>query len=77
MSTRPTCPECKGEHLRRTRGVGTRGGHGPDLLPGLHGFWRSAKVDVVLCTDCGLVRYYADLETRTKAKQSKRWTGVR
>ena len=40
-----TCPECAGQNLYATT-VGSAGGHGPVLLPGLGGFLHFAKFNV-------------------------------
>lgn len=70
------CPGCGGRSLYQNRDVSSGGGHGTDLLPGLGGFVRSAKFVVVVCRDCGLTRFYAQLEAREKLRDSKKWTLV-
>ena len=50
------------------------GHHGPCLLPGLGGFLSFAQLNVVVCADCGLTRFYAEPEARTKLRTSARWT---
>ena len=67
------CPECDGRNLYTTSVV-SAGGHGPVLLPGLGGFLRFAKFDVVVCSDCGLTRFFAEPSARTKLSTSSRWT---
>jgi predicted nucleic-acid-binding Zn-ribbon protein len=67
------CPGCGGRTLYQRENVGAGGSHGPDLLPGLGGFVRPAKLLVVVCRDCGLTRFYAHAEARSKLKDSKKW----
>ncbi len=76
MDRRVPCPGCGGSSLYQNRDVESRGGYGPDLLPGLGGFVRSAKFVVVVCSTCGLTRFYAQLEAREKLGDSKKWTLV-
>jgi predicted nucleic-acid-binding Zn-ribbon protein len=67
------CPGCGGSTLYQSKDVRSGGSHGPDFLPGLGRFVMSAKLDVVVCRDCGLARLYAQPEARAKLKDSKKW----
>lgn len=66
------CPECEGITLY-TRTVASGTGHGPVLLPGLGGFLQYARLEVVLCTRCGLTRFYAQEEAREKVARARGW----
>jgi hypothetical protein len=70
------CPGCGGRTLYQRKDVGSGGSHGPDFLPGLGRFVSSAKLVVVVCRDCGLIRLYAQPEARAKLKDAKKWTPV-
>jgi predicted nucleic-acid-binding Zn-ribbon protein len=74
-ATKSTCPECGGATLYTTT-VNAAGGYGPNFLPGLGGFFRMAKFDVVVCATCGLTRFYAEAKAREKLPQSARWQKV-
>ncbi len=67
------CPECSGHSLYQTA-TSSGGHHGPYLLPGLGGFLSFARWNVVVCADCGLTRFYASDEARSKLAGSKRWS---
>jgi predicted nucleic-acid-binding Zn-ribbon protein len=67
------CPDCGGRTLYQRKDVNSGGSHGPDLLPELGKVFFSAKFSVVVCRDCGLTRFYAQPEARTKLKDSKKW----
>ena len=74
MKTRNTqCPECDGHSLYHTT-ARSGSGYGPVLLPGLGRFLRMADFHVVVCADCGLTRFYAAQDARSKLRTSKRWT---
>ena len=71
------CPECGGRDLFETNEpTSVRGSNGPDLLPGLGSLFHPAKVRVLLCGTCGLVRFYAETEARRKAREAKKWRRV-
>jgi predicted nucleic-acid-binding Zn-ribbon protein len=70
------CSHCGEENVYKTEGVSSRGGYGPDLLPALHGFFRSAKFDVIVCANCGLTQFFADETARTRVLSSTRWRKV-
>ena len=67
------CPECNSRDLFFTTDVASAGGYGPALLPGLGGFFFSAKMTVVACKQCGLIRYFASPEARAKLDTSSKW----
>ena len=71
------CPACGGANLYRTRKpAGAGGGHAPNYLPGLGRFLRTATFTIVVCSDCGLTRFYADGEAVRKLPDSPKWERV-
>jgi predicted nucleic-acid-binding Zn-ribbon protein len=70
----PQCPNCGGENLYQTKPVST----GPEapFLPGLGGFLYYAQFVTVACSDCGLIRFFADPNATSKLPQSDRWMKV-
>jgi len=73
MSSNKThCPECAGANLYCTE-TNSGGGYGPILLPGLGGFIRLARFQVVVCADCGLTRFYAEPNARAKLARARAW----
>ncbi|MEY4916594.1 MAG: hypothetical protein RL616_507 [Verrucomicrobiota bacterium] len=72
MNQNKPCPEC-GQNNLYSAMTNSRGGYGPDLLPGLSRFLISATFKVVTCADCGLTRFYAAEEARKKIPSSQAW----
>ncbi len=71
------CPNCGSTRLYKCRKpVSAGGGHAPDYLPGLGKFLTAANYDVVLCSDCGLTRYFASREALEKLRDSKKWQPI-
>lgn len=71
------CPNCGGKELfRSAKGVSGGGGYAPNYLPGLGTTFTSAKFDVVVCSNCGLTRFFAQPETRARLVESSKWTRV-
>jgi hypothetical protein len=69
------CPECESRDVYKTKEIAS-GGSDFQLLTGL-GTWHSAaKMIVVVCRACGLIRAYASEEARKKLSESKKWTRV-
>ena len=73
MASHKTCPECGSSELLTHSDISTRGGYGPDLLPGSGGVFTSPKMRAVVCRGCGLIRYYASQETLKKIVQKGEW----
>jgi DNA-directed RNA polymerase subunit RPC12/RpoP len=74
MSDVPPCPDCGSRTLYRGPATSSGGGHAPDYLPGLGTSWfRSARLVLVVCRDCGLTRFYAQPEARRKLGASGKW----
>lgn len=74
MAVIAACPNCGGKNLYRSVAVDSGGGHAPNYLPGLSGFFISEKFHIVLCKDCGLARFFARPEATAKLSESKKWT---
>ncbi|MEX1181830.1 MAG: hypothetical protein WEF86_01245 [Gemmatimonadota bacterium] len=72
-----SCPNCGGANLfRAVKPVSAGGGYAPDLLNGLGTWLSSAKADIVVCEDCGLMRQFASTEARAKLATSKKWERI-
>jgi predicted nucleic-acid-binding Zn-ribbon protein len=69
------CPECQGKSLY-TRTVESAGGYGPRLLAGLGSFFRQPDFRVVVCSDCGLTRFYAPAEALAKLPNARDWQSM-
>jgi predicted nucleic-acid-binding Zn-ribbon protein len=76
MDRTTPCPHCGGNTLYRSREVRAAGSDGLDLLPGLGKLFSGAKFVLVVCRDCGLTRFFAQPEARSRLKESKKWTPV-
>jgi DNA-directed RNA polymerase subunit RPC12/RpoP len=71
------CSNCQGKRLFKTKKpVSSGGGYAPDVLPGLSTMWKSGKLDVVVCQDCGLVRSFARPEAIEKLEESPKWQRI-
>lgn len=70
------CPNCDGRNLYRSNEISAGGGHAPDYLAGLGRFWGAEKLNVVVCRDCGLMRFFARESATAKLEESSRWTRV-
>ena len=55
------------------RTIWANGGYGPRLLQGLGGWFRPAKMEVYLCSDCGHTALFADEESRKAVKERFAW----
>jgi hypothetical protein len=76
MSGVSPCPNCGGTSLYRGPETSAGGGHAPNLLPDLGKWWRTARMSLVVCRDCGLMRFFAGAESRAKLRDSDRWKSV-
>jgi len=70
------CPTCGGRNLFRSEPQTANGGYGPELLPGLGPWYRSPRLDVVVCGDCGLMRFFASSDAVERLPDSGRWKRV-
>jgi len=75
MKPSSTCPGCNGRRVYASKEISAGGGHAPDYLPGLGQNWWSgaAKLTVVVCADCGLIRSFAGEDALRKLPDSKHW----
>jgi len=76
MKPARTCPNCDGTNLYvSNHKVSSGGGHAPNYLPGLNtGFGMfSSRLRVVVCIDCGLVRFFTDSDVTSRILESKHW----
>jgi hypothetical protein len=71
MRTTEPCPNCSGGTLY-ARSVDGAGGTF-QLLPGLGSFLSYAKLQVVICGDCGLIRLFADESATAKLAHADDW----
>ncbi len=76
MDTLSPCPNCGGHTLYQGPEASSGGGHAPDFLAGLGSFWRSARVSVVVCRDCGLLRFFAAKADNAQAEGMLAWCYV-
>ncbi len=68
------CPNCGSSRLyQHKKPISAGGGQAPDFLAGLGTFWSAAKFDIVVCSDCGLTRYFASREALEKLRTSDKW----
>jgi predicted nucleic-acid-binding Zn-ribbon protein len=70
------CPNCGSTQLYKSPPVSAGGGHAPNFLPQLGGVFRSARFEVVLCRDCGLTRFFAVPDARSKLSSATKWRQV-
>ena len=64
------CPEC-GQKKLYVAEARSGGGHAPNYLPGLGGFIGAAKFNIVVCADCGLTRFFALAQARSRLDSAK------
>lgn len=71
------CPECNSAELYETViDPDSSLGFGPNLLPALSGFMQGARLKLVLCQSCGLLRMYASQSARERLSDSTFWSRV-
>jgi DNA-directed RNA polymerase subunit RPC12/RpoP len=51
------CPECDSRGIYKTQ-IDSKGGYGPDLLPGVHPWYRTGKLEVYVCGRCGYYQLF-------------------
>lgn len=73
MQQRQKCPECGGRNLHESKPTAANGGYGPEFLPGLGKFFSGPKVTIVLCEECGLMRFFAEKEALSNLRDSAKW----
>ncbi len=74
MKKTKTCPSCGSREIYR-REVQARGGHGPDLLPKLGGFFRGPKFELYACGTCGCTQMFVpeELLPALREKYERAW----
>jgi DNA-directed RNA polymerase subunit RPC12/RpoP len=71
------CTNCGSTRLYKSKhAVSAGGGYAPNYLPGLGSFWRSERLDVIVCHECGLTRFFASPEARRRVSSSPKWERV-
>ena len=63
---------CEARALYR-RTMNANGGYGPRLLQGLGRLFRPAKLEVLVCAECGHMLLFADAEARQAVKERFGW----
>lgn len=77
METYSPCPNCDGGNLFVSlKDISAGGGQAPNYLPDLGGFFAAEKFRVVVCSDCGLTRFFARKSAREKLRESEKWKRV-
>ncbi|HBN96718.1 MAG TPA: hypothetical protein DDZ66_10495 [Firmicutes bacterium] len=69
------CQACGQNNLLEAE-TSSRGGYGPDLLPGT-GSFRPARFRVVVCAMCGFVHWFVKEEDLDKVRNSRHFRPVR
>jgi hypothetical protein len=69
------CPECRATDLYETV-IDPAGFGGPNLLPFLSSFMQAARLRLVLCRPCGLLRMYASQTAREKLPDRNSWSRI-
>jgi hypothetical protein len=68
------CPNCGGQDLYVSlHPINAGGGYAPDLLPGLHSWFKSGKMRALLCAGCGYYRQFADADACARLSNSAKW----
>lgn len=74
MNEARKCPECGSQALYITK-IGA-----PvltaNLIPGVGRLLGYPKLDAIVCSNCGLTRFYAEASARAKLQQSKSWRSL-
>jgi hypothetical protein len=74
---KPECPSCKSSKLFRTvKNFTSGGGYSPNLLPGLAGTFKTARMRTVVCGDCGHMQLVAERELLRALTNSKHWERI-
>ncbi len=71
------CPNCDSTRLyKHKKPISAGGEYAPDYLEGLGKFLSAAKFEVVVCSDCGLTRYFASRAALEKLRTSDKWQPI-
>lgn len=77
MDTFSPCPNCGGgNQYVSLKEVSAGGGHAPNFLPDLGTIFSAEKFRIVVCSDCGLTRFFARRSAREKLRESEKWKRV-
>jgi hypothetical protein len=76
MADREACVECGAKSLFVSPAAAANGGQGPELLRGLGGWLSRAKMRVVVCKACGLMRLYAEDEACDRLGNPNGWKPI-
>ena len=69
------CPQCGGNNLFAAT-TAANSSDGPSLLPGLGRLFHAALMDVVVCADCGQMRFYARTAERERLVKDADWQRI-
>lgn len=69
------CLHCDGDQLYSTV-TNAAGGYGPNLLPGLGGFFHGATFLVVVCRDCGWTQFFTSKPALEQLEDSPEWRRI-
>jgi hypothetical protein len=76
MAMKPAhaCPNCAGTNLYASgHKVSSGGAFGSNYLPGLNKLGAPPRLRVVVCIDCGLMRFFTDSDVTSQILESKHW----
>jgi predicted nucleic-acid-binding Zn-ribbon protein len=74
---RSPCPDCGSKQLfQAAKAISAGGGYAPNYLPGLGSFWMAGRFEVVVCSDCGLTRFYAERDSLVQLTDSAKWQRI-
>ena len=75
---KPTpCPNCESNGQYQSKQISSGGGHAPTYLPGLGRWYAAAKFTIVVCSSCGLTRFFASEEACAKLADADEGTWTR
>lgn len=67
------CPNCNSNRLYESKPISAGGGYAPNYLPGLGKLFVSARFTLVLCSECGLTRFFASEAAINKLRDTWKW----
>lgn len=76
MTKRKNCTQCGSENQIFRPNVEAWGAYGPNLLPDGGGLITQPRFHVVVCKDCGFIRFFATEKTLQRIASSKRWEAL-
>ena len=75
MIQKRQCGECGSTSIYTTL-VSAGGGYAPDLLPGAHPWWRGGKLEVYVCTQCGLLQQFVPMDALDDVRESGKFKAL-